>query len=108
MYPGRLMTSLIDLLTILTARCELRTEGGLNPAAPSELQAVLQGTWSSPSAGGGSDSASALPGAGSCSNLEWSITEQTGATYVWDFAARHAWTGSSSPAQLRAYLSTTS
>ena len=87
MYRWQLMTSLIGLLTILTAGCELRTEGGLNPVAPSELQAVLQGTWSSRAAAGGSNPSSVFPGAGSCSSLEWSITEQTGATYVGEFAA---------------------
>ena len=76
---GRI-TSFVCLLTILCAGCELTTESGLNPTAPSALAALFVGNWTS-------SSAADLPTPDSCSNLEWSVVEEGDSTYSGSFRA---------------------
>jgi len=81
------MTGLICGLTILVAGCEFTSEGQLNPNAPSQVEntPVLLGTWtsvSSATAGG-----SAVPSAESCTELEFTITQQDGDFYSGTFTA---------------------
>ena len=87
MVTRRLITSLIGLLTFLTVGCELQTEGGLNPNAPSQIASMLLGTWSSASVDSGSVPSSSFPNAASCTDLEWSITQQNGSDYSGEFSA---------------------
>jgi len=74
------ITSFVCLLTILCAGCELTTEGGLNPTAPSAIAALFVGNWTS-------DSPGAPPTPDSCSNLEWSLVEDGDSTYSGTFSA---------------------
>ena len=83
----RLITSLVGLATILAVGCELTTEGGISPTAPSQLGSLLLGTWISAAGAGGSGSSSGFPSASDCTELEWTITEQNGSTYAGQFKA---------------------
>jgi hypothetical protein len=77
------MTSLLALATILTVGCELTTEGGMNPTAPSAVGSLLMGTWVSATAQGGAG----FPSASDCTELEWTITEENGSNYAGEFSA---------------------
>ena len=85
------ITAFVGGLTILVAGCDFESRGGVNPIDPSTIQEsvsitpVLLGTWSSSTTAvsGGSS----FPTASSCTELEWAITEQNGATYTGTFTA---------------------
>ena len=79
----RLMTSLVLLTTILTAGCDLTTEGGISPTAPSEIGSLLAGTWVYDASQGGSS----FPSASDCTELELSMTQQSQTTYTGSFRA---------------------
>jgi len=86
MRDRRLMTNLICGLTILAAGCEFTTsEGELNPITPSQvaITPVLLGTWSINAAASGTG----LPSAASCTELEFTFTEQNGAMASGTFRA---------------------
>jgi hypothetical protein len=81
------MTNLICGLTILAAGCEFTTsEGELNPITPSQvtITPVLLSTWSNNAAAA---SGTGLPSAASCTELEFTFTEQNGAMASGTFRA---------------------
>ena len=82
-----LITSLICGLTILVAGCELTSDGQLNPSAPSQVDItpVLLGTWTSISSV--TTGSSTSPSAQSCTDLEFTFTEQNGNFYAGTFTA---------------------
>ena len=89
MRDRELITSLVCVLTILAAGCEFQSEGEFNPTAPSsiEITPVLLGTWTtgSATAGPSTTTSSGLPSPESCTELEWTITEQNGNFYSGEF-----------------------
>jgi hypothetical protein len=93
MRNHRLITSLIGVLTILVAGCDLQSSGSLNPnvASAIDIRPVLLGTWtaSSPQSVTAA-SGSTLPDPSSCHELEFTITEQSGVNYAGSFKARCA------------------
>ena len=68
------------LVTILFAGCELRSESGLNPSAPSAFASLLVGEWRS-------SSSTSLPTPNSCTDLQWSVSQDTASTYSGSFRA---------------------
>ena len=86
MRDRRLMTSLVCGVTLLVASCDFVREEQLSPIAPSqvEITPVLLGTWSIRAA---TESGSGLPSAGSCTELEFTFTEQDGAVASGTFRA---------------------
>ncbi len=78
-----LHTSLVVLTTILTVGCELTTEGGVNPNAPSQLGSTLSGTWVYDASAGGPG----FPSASDCTELELTMTQQSPDTYTGSFRA---------------------
>ena len=87
MRNRRLITSLICGLTILVVGCQFTSEGGLNPSAPSgvDITPVLLGTWTSVSSV--TTGSSTAPSATSCTDLEFTFTEQNGNFYAGTFTA---------------------
>ena len=87
------ITTLVGGLTILVAGCDFESRGGVNPIDPSAISEsvsitpVLLGTWSSSAAAASAGSSTSFPTASSCTELEWAITEQNGATYSGTFRA---------------------
>ena len=71
--------SCVCALTILFAGCEITTDSGLNPTAPSALASLLVGTW-----GSGSNGPAEV---GSCTGFEWSVSQQNATTYSGNFSA---------------------
>ena len=90
MRDRRLITSLIGALTILVAGCDFESRGSLNPNAASAIDVtpVLLGTWtaSSPQTATAT-TGTALPDPGSCHELEFTISEQSGVNYAGSFKA---------------------
>ena len=93
MRDHRLITSLIGVLTILVAGCDLQSSGSLNPNAASaiDITPVLLGTWTASSpqtatAAGGST----LPDPSLCHELAFTISEQSGVNYAGSFKAKCA------------------
>ncbi len=86
MRDRRLMTNLICGLTILAAGCDFTREEQLNPITPSQvaITPVLLGTWNVNAAAASSP---ALPSAESCTELEFTFTEQNGAVASGTFRA---------------------
>lgn len=86
------ITALVGGLTILVAGCDFESRGGVKPIDPSAIAGnvsvtpVLLGTWSSKTTAVSAGSSS-FPTASSCTQLKWTITEQTGATYTNTFRA---------------------
>ena len=75
----KLITCSACLATILLAGCEVSSEGGLNPSAPSAFASLLVGEWSSRSA--------SLPTQDTCTDLQWSVSQDTTSTYSGAFSA---------------------
>ena len=75
----KLITCSACLTTILFAGCEFSSEGGLNPSAPSAFASLLVGEWSSSSA--------SLPTQDTCTDLQWSVSQETASTYSGAFSA---------------------
>ena len=90
MRNRRLITSLICGLTILVVGCQFTGEGELNPSAPSgvDITPVLLGTWTSVSSV--TTGSSTAPSATSCTDLEFTFTEQNGNFYAGTFTATFA------------------
>ena len=78
-----LTTTLVGVATILTLGCELTTEGGMNPNAPSELGSLFSGTFRYEASTGGSS----FPSASDCTELELSMTQVNETTYTGGFRA---------------------
>ena len=55
----------------------------MNPNAPSAVGSLLMGTWVSATAEGGAG----FPDASDCTELAWTITEETGSNYAGEFTA---------------------
>ena len=89
MRDRELITTLVCALTILVAGCDFQSEGAFNPSAPSsiEITPVLRGTWTTGSAAASSatTTSSGLPSPESCTELEWTISEQNGNFYSGEF-----------------------
>ena len=68
------------LLTILFAGCDLTSESGLNPNAPSAFASLLVGEWRS-------SAAASLQTPGACADLQWSVSQETASTYSGSFSA---------------------
>lgn len=78
-----LITSLVVLATILTGGCELTTEGGMNPNAPSQAGSLLSGTWRYEASAG----SPGFPNASDCTELELMMEQQSETTYAGSFRA---------------------
>lgn len=76
----RLITGSVCLVTILCVGCELTSESGLNPSAPSAFASLLVGEWSS-----GSSASLSTPD--SCTDLQWSVAQDSASTYSGSFTA---------------------
>ena len=76
----KLLTGSACLATILFAGCEISSDGGLNPSAPSGLASLLVGQWSS-------SSSASPPTQDSCTDLQWSVSQETASTYSGAFSA---------------------
>ena len=74
------MTCSACLVTILSAGCEVSSESGLNPSAPSAFASLLVGEWSS-------SSSSSLGTTDSCTDLQWSVSQESASTYSGSFSA---------------------
>ena len=87
------VTTLVGALTVLMAGCDFESKGSINPIDPSaipegvSITPVLLGTWSSSAAVASGGTSTSFPTASSCTELEWAITEQNGATYSGTFRA---------------------
>lgn len=79
----RLTTGLVVLSTILTVGCELTTEGGVNPNAPSALGTLLSGSWRYQAGAGGSG----FPSASDCTELELNMVQESETTSTGTFRA---------------------
>ena len=74
------MTGSACLVTILCAGCEVTSESGLNPSAPSAFVSLLVGEWSS-------SSSASLATPNSCTDLQWSVAQESASKFAGAFSA---------------------